>query len=139
MRTRIPYGYRIVNGLAEPDQEQTERLKTFFETYLDGYSIRDAAAIAGIDRTLGCCRRMLTNPVYLGDAYYPPLLSESLIKRAQEEAAKRAAHLVGRAGAPVKKPVPVQTRFALGKKLPSYSKDPAEYAAQLYSRIRQRN
>ena len=135
MSTRIPYGYKIVNGQAEPDPEQVKKLRCFLDYYLEGYSLRAATAMSGIERSWMCCRDMLSNKVYLGTEDYPPLLSPEQLERASREVKKRGAHLVGKYGRPVRQPIPVQTEFVLNKTADDSGKDPVDIAAQLYQSI----
>ena len=126
-----PYGYRITEGRAEPVPEEHRRLREFFDGYLSGLSIRDAAARAGIPRSASCCRSMLTNPVYLGTDYYPPLIEPELMERAAARAEARSAHLRGIPHSQAAKPVPVRTEFSL----PPPEELSGLDAAQLYERI----
>ena len=75
MSARIPFGYRIRNGKAEPDPVEASQLQQFFRLYLQGKPASVASREAGIPRTSACCRKMLSNPVYCGTDYYPRLIS----------------------------------------------------------------
>lgn len=85
MSTRIPYGYKIVNGQAEPDSEQVKKVQCFFDCYLEGYSLRKATAMAGVERSWMSCWNMLVNPVYLSTEDYPPILTPEQMERAAGE------------------------------------------------------
>ena len=85
----IPYGYRIRNGKAEADPEDAGKLMTFIGYYLAGMSIRTANKKAGTGRCDDSLRRLLRNRVYLGDSYYPQLISEERFEKIAEELEKR--------------------------------------------------
>lgn len=132
MSTRIPYGYRIVNGSTEPDPEQAEKLRHLFAAYLQGYSLREAKELSGIDRTWVCCRNMLVNPVYLGTGDYPQIISAELMQQAIHRVTQRGAHLVGRSGKAVRRPIKIQTEFEIDRKRKCDSEDPVEMASRMY-------
>lgn len=134
MSARVPYGYRIENGLAVIDEARQERLLRLFECYLSGCSLKQSAALARIDRTWKCCRAMLVNPVYTGTDYYPPLIPESLHRRAVQTVYARGAHLTGKKGGPVREPIPAATRFTFDTP-PHGGADAAERAEALYGAI----
>ena len=85
----IPYGYRIRNGRAEADPEDARRWMTFTEYYLEGMSIHAANKKAATGRCDDSMRRGLRNRVYLGDGYYPQLISKERFQRIMEELEKR--------------------------------------------------
>jgi len=89
----VPYGYTIQNGKAVIDQLQAEQLKTLFNAYLLGLSLKDAAKKAGIDRYHATIANMLTNKRYLGDDYYPQIIDEDTFKKAEAERLRRAQML----------------------------------------------
>ena len=109
----IPYGYRITDGKAEPDPVESRRLMKFFAVYVDGGMITASAEAAGIDRSASCCRSMLTNPVYLGNDDYPPLISPEIMRLAADRAERRSAHLRGIGHKNAARPIPVRTCFVL--------------------------
>lgn len=82
-----PFGYRIVDGKAVIDAEQDERLKQMLSLYLDGLSIQAASEEAGMTYTVA--RRALSNETYLGDGFYPPLISREMYEQLQTERKRR--------------------------------------------------
>ena len=62
----IPYGYRIERGKAVIVPEEAERIRTFLNAYLDGFSIKNAGAEAEIPLSKSALRKLLGNEVYLG-------------------------------------------------------------------------
>ena len=45
----IPYGYKIVNGKAEVDEEQAEGVRKLFDGYIAGLGLKPAAENAGLE------------------------------------------------------------------------------------------
>ena len=137
MGKRIPYGYQITHGRAEPDPEEAPKLQRLYELYLEGRSAAAAGTLAGIGRTGACCRQLLQRPVYLGTDYYPQLIPTELWKAVEAAIARRGAPFAGKMGKPVTEPNPILTQFAMDRGSVR-SDDPAGYAALLYERIRPR-
>ena len=93
----IPYGYRIENGIAVIDEMAAEQVQRMFVNYLNGDSLIKAAENAGIKGNHGSIKLMLQNRRYLGDGFYPPIISEETFNTAAEERESRAERL-GRNG-----------------------------------------
>lgn len=138
MRPKIPYGYRIVNGRAEPDPVEAPRLQALFACLLAGESIAGARRLSGVPRSRSCCRKLLSDPVYLGTDYYPRLIAPEMLREAEERMETAAAPYVGRAGKPRARPAAIQTRFAMDRPGGKRGGDPAERAVQMYAGIRTR-
>lgn len=110
-RPAIPFGYQIVDGKAVPHPEESKKLQVFFDRYVNhGDSVAAAAAMAEIQMAKESCRRMLTNPVYLGNDYYPQLITPDLMEKAKQAMAVKRKGCVGRKGSRLK-PIPVWTQF----------------------------
>lgn len=105
----IPYGYKIVNGKAVADPEQSAQVRQLVRFYLDGLSQNAAAREAGIicgDTTI---KRILVSTVYLGTDFYPPILTKEEHELLLEELAART-----HPGTTVsEKPYPAAHRFRL--------------------------
>ena len=67
----ILYGYKIVDGKAEIDEEQAGIVRALFERYISGLALKVATEQAGLNIYYGSAGRMLRNTHYLGDEYYP--------------------------------------------------------------------
>ena len=137
MSGKIPYGYRIENGEAAAVPEEADSLRTLFRAYLEGCSVKRAAELAGIPRSESCCARMLRNRLYLGDGYYPPLLTEELLDRAAAERERRRAEAPARSWPGPRPPVPAAVRFRWAPGEDPPPEDPAAYAAWLFGCIRE--
>lgn len=85
----IPYGYRIENGRAVPDPDEARRVRAFFEDYLNGASQQEAARQNGIHRAQATLGKMLRDKKYTGDGFYPPVVSQEIFDRVQEERKRR--------------------------------------------------
>ena len=93
MTAHIPYGYRIVDGKAVVDEVQAEQVRTFFEEYISGKSLKAAAEEVGLKIFHGSAGRMLRNKRYLGDDYYPKIIDEDTFEKVEAEKLRRAQML----------------------------------------------
>ena len=137
-RTRIPYGYQMVDGQMLPEPEEAQKLRKLYEYYVQGYSLKNCLAMAGVERSVGWLRSVFDRTIYLGDERYPQLISREMWENAAKEAGRRGIKNVG-----VKKkklrqyPVPVETEFTFDRRAAkTILEDPVESAALLYRSIR---
>ena len=128
---RIPYGYQIVMGQAEPHPEEVDRLVHFMERYAAGSSVADAAKESGVDRAIANLTKMLRNEVYLGTDYYPPLVSEDLFERVQEEHERRLERAPKRTPRRPRPAIPIQTKFRMNRRFKGATRKDGNAAAQL--------
>ena len=91
--SHIPYGYRIENGKAVIDEKAAEQVRTLFDAYLSGDSMKAAAGKAGIKSFHAGIGRMLTNAHYLGDGFYPAIIDADTFAAAEAERAQRVKKL----------------------------------------------
>lgn len=91
----IPYGYKIEKGKAVPDKIKASQVKNLFNEYLKGSALQSAAKASGIHLSHASIGRILDNRVYLGDGFYPALVSENIWNKVQNER-KRRADALGR-------------------------------------------
>lgn len=80
----IPYGYKIKNGKAVLDTVKAKQIQILFEEYVSGRAIQEAGNKAGIERTHATLGRMLDRRLYMGDDFYPAIVSEELWNKAYE-------------------------------------------------------
>ena len=132
MNKTIPYGYRMENGIIVVDEANAERVRMIFDAYCDGGSLKTAGQAAGVPFVQSCIRGILTNPVYLGTAEYPQIISEESFRHAGQRVRERGAAWIGKTGRKPRKPIRVFTDFCQQKRNEGFSDDPAERAAQLY-------
>ena len=88
-RGHTPYGYRIENGIAVVCEEQAEQIRKIYAGYLGGLSLRNAAKEAGMNAMHGSVRRLLQNPHYLGDAFYPAIIDKATYDAFEVERQRR--------------------------------------------------
>lgn len=88
-----PYGYRIENGMAVLDEEKAAAVRKLLDSYLGGMGLASAAEAAGIHATHTQVKKMLTNKKYLGNDYYPAILTREEMETVKAELGKRARAL----------------------------------------------
>ena len=109
-----------------------------YEGYLGGLSLKEAAAQVGQNRTRASVKRMLQNPHYLGDDFYPTIIDRETFDVFEVERQRREEAL-GR-DKREKKTVeagPAPTSFWMETATQTFS-DPYQQAEYLYSLIEKR-
>jgi hypothetical protein len=130
-----PYGYEIVDGKAVIDEEKADAIRKICENYLSGMSFVAAAADVGIDMKHCGVKHMLQNKRYLGDSFYPAIITQETALKIEEERLRRAKAL-GRDNKECqidKKPI-IYTKFSL-QRVPEKYKNPVKQAEFAYSLI----
>lgn len=130
----LPYGYRIVDGVAVIDEAQATQVRRLFEAYLFGKSYVDAARSVGLEMYHGSVKRLLQNRHYLGDDFYPSIIDKETFDAVEAERMRRAEHLGRKLDKRQKVHRPIPTSFRLGAVASKY-KDPYKQAAYAYSLI----
>jgi len=130
----IPYGYMIVDGKAFIDKEKAETVRRFFEFYISGQSLKAASDNAGLNIFHGSAGKMLRNKHYLGDDYYPAIITQEIFNKAEETRMSRANALgrIRELEHPQKPKAPTQF---YSKPAPMKYSDPFEQAEYVYSLI----
>ena len=110
-------------------------LQKMYEGYLGGLSLVEAAAQVGQSRTHASVKRMLQNPHYLGDDFYPALIDKETFDAFETERIRREKAL-GRDERQKKAPdtLPAPTTFRMRKKAQVFN-DPYRQAEYMYSLI----
>lgn len=88
-RGHTPYGYQIVNGAAVVCKEQADQIRKIYKGYLGGLSLRTAAREAGLTLPHSSVRRMVQNPHYLGDEFYPAIIDRETYDAFEVERQRR--------------------------------------------------
>ena len=88
-----PYGYMIVDGKAVVDPEKAENLKRIIDAYLSGMSFTAAAMTVGITMSHCGVKHLIQNPRYLGDSFYPAILTEDTAQAIEDERIRREQKL----------------------------------------------
>lgn len=79
-----PYGYRIENGIAVIDKTTANQVQQLYKNYLCGLSLTNAAKEAGIAILHSGAKRMLQNKHYLGDDFYPAIITQETLMLLQQ-------------------------------------------------------
>ncbi len=128
-----PYGYRIIGGKAVVNEEEAEIIIKICDNYLSGMSMIAAANSAGVTMTHSRVKRLLQNKRYLGDDFYPPILTEELAQAFETERLKRDAAYKGVRYRRIVDIV-IPRNFKITKEDRKY-KDPVKQAEYVYSLI----
>ena len=130
----IPYGYKIINGIAEIDEEKAEQVKLLFTRFLEGESLATASKSCSLNFTHSQVARMLEKKEYCGDEFYPSIISTEIYEQVQGERLKRATKL-GRLDKS-KPSITVEpiTKFKMNPCIEKFA-DPFEQAEYIYSQI----
>lgn len=129
-----PYGYRIVDGKAEIDEEQAVKVRALFENYISGMALKAAADKAGLSICHSSAGRMLRNIHYLGDGYYPAIIDKETFDMAEESRQKTAEYLNKYRELKPRERPPVPKRFSMVKPTEKFA-DPYRQAEYLYGLI----
>ena len=84
-----PYGYDIVDGKAVVNKEKAEQIRKICENYLSGMSFIAAAQDVGINMSHCGVKRLIQNERYLGDDFYPAILTREMANRIEKERLRR--------------------------------------------------
>lgn len=129
-----PYGYDIVGGMAVINEEQAAIIRQICENYLSGMSMTQAARAAGINMNHSGVKRLMLNPRYLGDDFYPAILTPEISQSVEAERQRRDALYKGKRYTREEVTVFIPTAFTM-RKLSTRYKDPVKQAEYAYSLI----
>ena len=131
-----PYGYEIIGGKAVIDEEKAGQIRKICENYLSGMSFIAAAEDVGLIMSHCGVKRMIQNERYLGDEFYPAILTKEVTENVEKERLRREK-MLGRNDRPGKAlpEAKVCTCFRVLKITQKY-KDPIRQAEYAYSQIR---
>ena len=146
MRTRLPgkdlimkhtpYGYDIVGGAAVINEEQAANLRKLCENYLSGMSFVQAAKDVGLEMKHSGVKRLMQNPRYLGDDFYPAILTAEIAQAVEAERLRRDALYKGTRYTKEAVTTVIPTRFSMKRTAPKYQ-DPIKQAEYAYSQIKE--
>ena len=146
MRTRFPgkdlimkhtpYGYDIVGGAAVINEEQAANLRKLCENYLSGMSFVQAAKDVGLEMKHSGVKRLMQNPRYLGDDFYPAILTAEIAQAVEVERLRRDALYKGTRYTKEAVATVIPTRFIMKRTAPKYQ-DPIKQAEYAYSQIKE--
>ena len=131
-----PYGYDIVGGIAVINEEQAAAIRQTCENYLSGMSFVQAALKAGINMKHSGVKRLMQNPRYLGDDFYPAILTAEIAQAVEAERLRRDALYKGTRYTKEAVTTVIPTRFSMKRTAPKYQ-DPIKQAEYAYSQIKE--
>lgn len=129
-----PYGYDIVGGAAVINEEQAAVIRQTCENYLSGMSMTQAARAAGINMNHSGVKRLMLNPRYLGDDFYPAILTQEISQAVEAERQRRDALYNGTRYTKEEVKISIPASFTMRKFSQKY-KDPVKQAEYAYSLI----
>lgn len=130
-----PYGYEIIDGKAIVDEEKAAQVRKICENYLSGMSFINAAADVGLTMTHCGVKHMIQNSRYLGDSFYPAILTEETARKVEEERVRREKALGRDRRGRKKDPKPtIHKKFSIPR-VPEKYTDPIKQAEYAYSLI----
>lgn len=130
-----PYGYKIVDGIAVVNEKEAKVIQKICDNYISGMSFVKAASDAGLSMKHTGVKRLMLNKRYLGDEFYPEILTEETVKKVKKEMSLREK-VLGRERKKKKiisKGV-IYTKFYIPKIDLKYT-DPIKQAEYVYSLI----
>ncbi len=132
-----PYGYLINDGRAVIVEEQATNIRQICENYLAGMSFKKAAAAVGLNMSHCGVKQLMLNKRYLGNSFYPAILTEETVQKVEEERIRRETALgrerpKGKSGVSTRI---IYTEFSAPKIIKKF-KNPIRQAEYAYSLIR---
>ncbi len=125
------YGYKIIDGTAIVDEQEAEVVINIFNGYISGMSLREAAVTAGKPMVHSMVKRIIRNFCYIGDDFYPAILSRQTFSKANAELIRRAEKHGSKKRL---QPPPIHTEFFFAEPTKQYD-DPIKQAEYIYSLI----
>ena len=125
------YGYKIINGKAVIDEQEAGIIISIFNGYISGLSMKAAAESAGVPMAHSTVKKLLSRTAYIGDDYYPPIISRETFAKATG----RRLHRANQHGCEKRYTAPpIHKAFELAG-VETHFDDPAEQAEYIYSLI----
>ena len=125
------YGYKIVNGKAVVNEQEAAVIVSLFDGYIAGLSMKAAAENAGVNLSHSSVKRILSRIIYIGDDYYPAIISRQVFAKATARRIHRAhMHEHKKSYTPPKS----HKRFRFSEPTEHFD-DPVQQAEYLYSLI----
>ena len=125
------YGYKIVDGKVIVDEQEAAVVINIFNGYLSGMSLRDAAVNAGRSMVHSRVKRIISNFCYVGDDFYPAIVSRQTFARANAELIRRSEKHGGKKRLQLP---PIYTEFDISEPEMHFD-DPIKQAEYIYSLI----
>ena len=129
-----PYGYNIIDGKAEVNEEQAAKVRALFKNYLSGMGMKPAAKSAGLSICHSSAGLMLRDTHYLGDGYYPAIIDKETFDKAEEKRRRTEKHMNRHKELKPHEKLRVPTKFYMKEPTEKFA-DPFTWAEYLYSLI----
>ena len=136
-KARVPYGYQIRGGRAVADEKEALQLTRYFEFYLEGLPMTEAAKRAGVVCSPATLPHFFFRKEYCGNDYYPALITSQYQHMLQEEWKKRRDVRGYVSREKERKSVQIYTQFYLAhpREVKEKPENLAEYLSMLYQNI----
>ena len=131
----IPYGYKVINGMAVIDQVEGKNVRDAFQMYAAGSSLAGIIRDLEIHRYHAGIDNILKDRKYLGTEFYPPLIDQELFDQVQKARQKRKEAYAKPQRK--RKDAIAQTQFTL-KSVKEHLKDPFAQAQYVYHQIKEK-
>lgn len=125
------YGYKIINGKAIVDEREAEIIINIFNGYLSGMSLRNTAIQAGRPMVHSMVKNIIRNFCYVGDEFYPAIISRQTFSRANAELIRRSEKHSKKKRL---QPPPIYTKFEISEPEMHFD-SPIKQAEYIYSLI----
>ena len=135
---RVPFGYDIVDGAAVINEAAAGQLKVFFQVFMRGESMAEAARQARLQCSTTTYPHLFKRKEYCGTDYYPAIITSDYQQELIAEWEKRKGESPRQPKQRPRKGVPLYMDFKLTSQHASRSDAPEDVAAAFYRRIRPR-
>lgn len=129
-----PIGYDIVNGMAVINETDAAKVRKICENYLSGMGFVQSAADVGIVMKHSGVKRLIQNPRYLGDDFYPAILTKEIVDAVEAERLRRDAEYKGTRKTKEAVSHTIYTKFQMGE-VKMHLANPIEQAEYAFSLI----
>ena len=136
-RGGVPFGYKIENGKAVVNEEEVQKLRSFFRLFMAGASMAGAAHDAGLSCHHTTLPLLFKREAYIGTDLYPAIITKEYQQMLIEEWERRKLETTKAPYVRTIRFVKIQTDFdpsSLTYDLPHTS--PELYISALYEQIR---
>ena len=139
-RGGVPFGYKIENGKAVVNEEEVQKLRSFFRLFMAGASMAGAAHDAGLSCHHTTLPLLFKREAYIGTDFYPTIITKEYQQMLIEEWKRRKLETTKAPYVRTIRFVKILTDFdpsSLTYDLPHTS--PESYISALYDQIRPKN
>ena len=129
-------GFKIISGKAVIHTAEAEQVKGLFENYISCGSLSAAAKATGLSLAHPSVKRILQNPRYKGDNFYPRIVDEGVFDKVKELLEGKARASNSKKEWKPRTVPPLPSCFAFRTDIEDcFHDDPAIRAEYLYSMI----